>query len=265
MGKLTYSLAMLSLSVLLFSSCQKEGVTDQLPEADAQAKANSSSKANTYYGPQTQMGDGKARSFITISHEGHPIEYGVAMTKGAMEGLPSMSSSYMLKIHQKAMDVTPFEFIMVDWNPAGHEPDFLYQAPHFDFHFYMIPMEERSTIVPGANMEKLPPPGYMPANYFPTPGGVPGMGKHWLDENAPELKGLSFTKTFIYGSYNAKVIFYEPMITREFLLSEKMCTIPFGTPQLFSPNNTWYPSEYKIHRDGKTGEILVSLGAFSWR
>ena len=266
MGKLRYAVAMLCLSsLLLFSSCQKEEALNQQPDAMAEARANSSTKYNTFYGPQMQMGDGKIRSFIVISHDGRPMEYGVIMSEGAMEGLPSTSNKFMLKIHQKALDVTPFEFIMVDWNPAGHEPPFLYSAPQFEFHFYMIGMGEQSAIVPGASMEKLPPPGYMPATYFPTPGGVPRMGKHWSDRNAPELNGMPFSKTFIYGSYDGKVIFYEPMITRQLLLSGNSSVTPFGTPQHFSPNNTWYPSEYRIYHDEKSGETMVSLGAFSWR
>jgi hypothetical protein len=68
-------------------------------------------------------------------------------------------------------------------------------------------------------MEKLPPAGYLPANYFPTPGGIPRIGKYWLVENAPELRGIPFTKTSLYGSYNGKVMFYEPMITCEFLFT----------------------------------------------
>lgn len=252
-------------SVLFLSSCQKEETAAEPTEAYASVRVNTGDKTNTYYGPQVQMGDGKIRTFMTITYEGTPVEYGVAMTKGAMEGLPATDSRYTLKMQQKAIDLTAFEFVMVDWNPSGHEPEFLYKAPHFDFHFYLIGMAEQSAIVPGAKMEKLPTPGYMPASYFPTPGGVPGLGKHWLDENAPELRGIPFTKTFIYGSYNGKVVFYEPMITREFLLSEKICTTPFATPQWYSPNNTWYPSEYKITRDEKTGEIVVSLAGFSWK
>ncbi len=266
MKKLKSAFALLSLSsLLLFSSCQKEEAVNQFPEANASGKSGSLTKTNTFYGPQVQLGDGKIRSFITMSHEGKPQEYGVVMTKGALEGLPTTPTVLMLKIHEKATDATPFEFVMLDWNPRGHEPDFLYGVPHFDFHFYMIGMEEQSAIMPGPLMEKLPPPGYMPATYFPTEGGVPAMGKHWLDKNAPELKGVPFTKTFIYGSYNGKVIFYEPMITRAYLLSGTSSTTPFGVPQLFSPNNTWYPSEYKIYHDEKTGEIMVSLGGFAWR
>jgi hypothetical protein len=252
-------------SVLFLGSCQKEETAPEPTEAYASVRVNNSEKTITYYGPQVQMGDGKIRTFITISNEGIPVDHGVAMAKGAMEGLPSTPSSYTLKMHQKAVDLTPFEFVMVDWNPTGHEPEFLYKAPHFDFHFYMIGTGEQSAIITGDKMEKLPAPGYMPASYFPTPGGVPGMGKHWLDENAPELRGIPFTKTFIYGSYNGKVVFYEPMITREFLLSEKICTTPFPTPQLYAPNNTWYPSEYKVYRDEKTSEIVVSLAGFSWK
>jgi hypothetical protein len=114
-------------------------------------------------------------------------------------------------------------------------------------------------------MEKLPPAGYMPDTYFPTPGGVPGMGKHWLDMNAPELRGIPFTKTFIYGSYDGKVIFYEPMITRATLMEGKDCTLPFGVPTMFSPTNKWYPTHYNIRTDSKTGEIIVSLSEFVWR
>ena len=46
------------------------------------------------------------------------------------------------------------------------------------------------------------------------------MGAHWLDITSPELNQenpKSFTQTFIYGSYDGKVIFMEPMITKAFM------------------------------------------------
>jgi hypothetical protein len=250
-------------SALIFSACQKENLPQ--PTVEASAVANQDAKANTFYGPQSQLGNGQVRTFFTLTHDNKPLEFGVIMTSKSMYGLPEQMSASMLAIHQKAKPLTAFDHVMVDWNPMGHEPEPVYGIPHFDFHFYMISMGQVSTIVPGAAMEKLPPPGYMPDTYFPTPGGVPGMGKHWLDMNAPELKGIPFTKTFIYGSYDGKVIFYEPMITRETLMSGKDCTLPFGVPAMFSPTNKWYPTQYSIKTDNKTGDITVSLSGFVWR
>ncbi len=48
-------------------------------------------------------------------------------------------------------------------------------------------------------------------------GGVPQMGAHWVDVTSPELNGSTFAQTFIYGSYDGQVNFYEPMITLDFL------------------------------------------------
>jgi hypothetical protein len=253
------------IAALLFSSCQKEGQDLPTLESDASAKVSSDGKSNTFYGPQVQLGNGKLRSFYTQTHEGTPLEIGVIMTSKSLYGLPEEMNMSMLEIHQKARSATPFDHIMVDWNPMGHEPDPLYGVPHFDFHFYMIGMGEVTSIMPGPKMEKLPPPGYMPESYFPTPGGVPMMGKHWLDVNAPELNGKPFTKTFIYGSYDGKVIFYEPMITKAILMEGKDCTIPFGVPTLFSPWDKWYPTKYSYKTDSKTGDIRVSLSDFVWR
>jgi len=250
---------------LLFSSCQKEEQSLPTVESDASARASQDSKSNTFYGPQLQLGNGQIRSFFTVTHEDKPLEFGVIMTSKSMQGLPSEMGASILQIHQKAKPLTPFDHVMIDWNPTGHEPNPLYGVPHFDFHFYMIGMDQVMNIMPGPKMEILPPPGYMPDTYFPTPGGVPMMGKHWLDSNAPELQGIPFTKTFIYGSYDGKVIFYEPMITRATLMEGKDCTLPFGVPAMFSPVNKWYPTKYNIRTDSKTGDITVSLSDFVWR
>jgi hypothetical protein len=91
--------------------------------------------------------------------------------------------------------------------------------------------------------------------YVPTPEGVPMMGWHWLDSRSPELNGERFTSTFIYGYYNAKMIFLEPMITREFLLDHGKVNAELSLPKKFAykgfyPKNylVKYDSEMKVHR-----------------
>ena len=123
----------------------------------------------------------------------------------------------------------------LDWNPKGHGGP--YVAPHFDFHFYRISLAERDAIDPAtpeyaeraANLpaaEQLPA-GYVAAhllmNLTPAQAAVPKMGLHWVDTKSPELppQNQPFTATFIVGSWDGRVIFDEPMITRDFILAQR--------------------------------------------
>jgi hypothetical protein len=126
------------------------------------------------------------------------------------------------------VSVPPFTHLTLDWNPKGHEPPKIYDAPHFDFHFYLIPPGDRQGITAsdGPRFAKAPAANQLPKDYVPTPGGVPGMGAHWVDATSPEFNGKPFTTTFIYGTYDGSVIFYEPMITLAFLSTAQDFSAP---------------------------------------
>jgi hypothetical protein len=267
-------LSFLSALVMLafLSSCKKEiSTTPQTLEVSEQ-KANQEQKTNTFYGPETSFGSGKLRSFITITHTGVPQEIGVEISANAFSGLPTEPGeySYMVSLHQKAQQVTPFDHLEIDWNPYGHPPAGVYDLPHFDFHFYKISVTDQMAIPEyndqtAALFDTYPPTGYIPSGYIPIPGGVPQMGKHWADVTSPEFNGGTFTKTFIYGSYNGAVTFYEPMITRAYIESTTSSTKAIRQPDYFSPANTYYPTEYNVYTDPKTGDHYVSLSGFVWR
>jgi hypothetical protein len=78
----------------------------------------------------------------------------------------------------------------------------------------MISIQERLQI------EILPPVAQIPNGYVPIPGSVLQMGKHWVDPTSDEFTGKGFTHTFLFGSYNGPITFYEPMITFEYLQSK---------------------------------------------
>lgn len=262
-------LSVLFFSTLVLFSCQKD-LTSEQAETMSAAKDKSDKqelKFNTFYGPQVSMGDGKARSFINISHTGVPGEIGIEMTNDALTGLPTEGETeFVIPLHKKALEVTPFDHISAGWNPHGHPPPHVYTVPHFDFHFYKITREEQLAVVEGPLMEILPAPSYLPANYIPLPGGVPEMGKHWVDITSPELnpnRPQPFTKTLIYGTYNGQVTFIEPMITMAVLQSGETTTSPIPQPQSFSPTNTFYPTIYGVSSDTK--KHYVTLGNFVWR
>lgn len=281
--------------IVTFTSCSKKDLkssvaqvensaltndaTIVMPEATGiatteSAHKNSSSKYNTFYGPQVQMGNGHARSWINITHDGKPLAIGVEMTDGALDHLPQnplnfAAATWVLPLHQKAQSVTPFDHITINWNIRGHEPEHVYDVPHFDFHFYKISVDAQMSIPPydvvSAGFDNEPPAGYMPPLYLHTPGGVPQMGAHWVDLLAPELNGGTFTSTFIYGSYNGHVTFEEPMITLTTLQSGNSIHLDFRQPDHFDPAGTNYPTRYNIWQNPTNSHHYVSLDNMVWR
>lgn len=273
MKRKAFLFAATTASMFLFYSCQKEVAPKTTDEATVLVtkSGNQAEKFNTFYGPQFHMGDGKARSFVTISHTGVPAEIGIELTDKAFSGLPSEGeTSFFLTLHQKAQAVTPFDHIEIDWNPHGHPLEGVYTTPHFDFHFYKISKDVQMTIpeygpATASLFDNFPPQGYLPPTYIPFPAGVPQMGKHWGDVTAEEFNPPHlFSKTFIYGTYNGEVIFYEPMVTLAVLQSGQTYNTSFPQPQNFSPTNTYYPTKYNIYSDDK-GKHYISLSDFVWR
>lgn len=263
-----------SLLLFLVSACQKEAADATLvsdaavTKAGKNSKSSQSEKLNTFYGPQVQMGDGKARSFFTLSHAGMPIELGIEMTAGALYNLPEDHdlASFVIPLHQKAQALTPFEHVVINWNEHGHPPFELFSEQHFDFHFYMMPLAEQLAIpahTPGDLHDVVPAEQYWPAGFVPTPGGEAKMGKHWVDVLNPVLPG-SFTHTMIYGSYNGEFNFIEPMITRSFLQSGVAVSTAYGQPATFQETGTYYPTKYNI-KTGADGKRYISLSDFVLR
>jgi hypothetical protein len=266
--------------------------------------------AHRQYGTPTKVGNGMIRTYVVVDEKNgdRPLEVGVAMSEQALEGLPAaapMSSDMkdhgphtmgtVLLLDLPAQNPTPYKFVQFDWNPNGHEPDNVYTLPHFDFHFYRVPVEVRNSIDPsdplyGQKAASYPGTQYRAPFYLDAAtaaGGIPAaaatvpmMGLHWLDVRSPELQMLTgnpggwqpFTKTFIYGSWNGEFIFDEPMITRAHILSKKSATnpaeideiVPVSTAQQYSPAG-YYPSAYRITWDAQAKEYRIALTQLSWR
>lgn len=180
----------------------------------------------------------------------------------------------MLSLPQGAPE--PYRFAELDWNPQGHDPAPAYGEPHFDFHFYTITKDEWNTIVPSnplfaSQANNVPTGAFVPPFYIvpglPSAVAVPHMGVHWVDVRSPELQGIlgnpggyqPFTKTFIYGSWNGRYTFYEPMITRAYLLSQPGDVVtPISTPTLY-PQPGYFPTAYRVTYDPQAKEYRVAL------
>lgn len=219
--------------------------------------------ATVQVGPPVPIGNGYARSYVTVDSAGTPISLGLTMTDGVLTGLPTQEMFYEYILPLPAgVSVPPFTHIALDWNPQGHEPPQLYGVPHFDFHFYMISQEVRNQITAtGENLalvEKRPPAAYVPPGYIQTPGGVPHMGAHWLPANAPELHGGKFATTLIYGFYNGQMAFIEPMITVAYLQTHPNYYSPIPVPAKY-PKPGYYPTGYAVVYSPTQARYVIAL------
>ena len=119
------------------------------------------------------------------------------------------------------------------------------------------------------------PTGYVSShllmNLAPAQAAVPKMGLHWVDTNSPELppRNQPFTATFIIGSWGGKVIFDEPMITRDFILAHRDSitggtSIPVPASARYAPAG-FYMDSYRVSFDRAAGEYRVALTGLAWK
>ena len=188
---------------------------------------SSNKKPQVFKGPEVKVHGGKAWSWIQLNKQGNPERMGVALSEDALNSVPAGNGTeghghmpgnhWVMKLPAKA-NLTPFNHVSMHWNPNGHEPENIYTLPHFDFHFYTTTPEEVLEIgtyeQDSVRFQNTPSAEYYPTNYI-NPGAatsVPQMGAHYVDITSGEFNGITFTETFIFGSFNGKVTFYEPMI-----------------------------------------------------
>ncbi|MFV8336064.1 hypothetical protein ACNQF7_08255 [Flavobacterium sp. RSP29] len=261
----------------LFSCSQDEMIITDLQKnvSSSFTAKTSAAKLTVFKGPQVALGYGKLRSWISVDSNGYPNEIGIEITPEAFKNLETNNSksvppdgeTIVVPLQSKARELTPFDHIGLNWNPHGHEPAGVFDVPHFDIHFYMISAQEQLAIPAwstetDAAFNNYPPIGYMPADYFTPPGPAtaePQMGKHWLPINLGAY--LPFSKIMIYGSYNGKFIFVEPMITLDYLLSDVEFSANYPQPQHFEKAGN-YPTKYNIYHDAVSGNTYVTLSDF---
>ena len=231
--------------------------------------------SRTVLGEVVPFGEGTARTWVRLDQADKPTALGMTLTEAALEGLPARTTpgliwmvEYVAKFPSD-IPLLPFNHAGVNWNPHGHPPNDIYGIPHFDFHFYMISPEQRNLITArGEDIEKcqrVPAAGTLPESYVYALGAEePGMGGHWVDPNSHEFHGQTFTSSFIYGTHDGEIIFWEPMITKAYLEERPDVTIPLSVPARYSKTG-YYPTSYSITFDENRREYTVSLDGLTLR
>jgi hypothetical protein len=247
MKKYLFSLAAIGMLSLVMIGCDDADTT--LP----------ATKAGTSFGPKLAMGQDSVQTFITTDKNGVATEIGIQFPSKAMNGIPANPAGGTFMIDFPSTIPAPWKFVMVNWNPQGHPPQ-PYLTPHFDIHFYMSSMTEVMAIAGGPDTTPIDTLLF-PADYITDFTAVPMMGVHWVDRTAPELSftdtSMRFDKTLIYGSYNGKATFVEPMIARKYLDDKGSNTFDIKQPRIYPTG--LFPTKYNINYNAATDTYTVSL------
>jgi hypothetical protein len=265
------------------------------------ATVPSGTPAGRALGWQVPLGKGTATSYAEVDSVGAPTAIGVVFSQAALDGLPLGSQDYhcfarnpdgtlgaaskcqhtfehaipLPDVLARRADV-PFKWVLLNWNPVGHIPPGVYDVPHFDVHFEMVPIADIFAIEPGAcgpefvrcdqfqTGKKPLPPNYVPADFQDVDAVVPAMGNHLIDLTASEFHNQPFNRSWIYGVYDGKVTFYEEMVTRAYLLSKPNACVPIKSPKGVAVRG-FYPTVSCIRHDSATGDYSVSMERFVMR
>ncbi len=239
------------------------------------AETESASTPARAFGEGSSLGNGMAWTWVEYDAKKVPTAIGFTFTETAMAGLPPEPPApgeetweHILAL-PTLVKVPPFTHLVLNWNPHGHVPPGIYDVPHFDFHFYMITPAQRVKITcKGADTQKCmkkPAAEFMSPAYILPPGTeMKRMGVHWIDPAAPEFNHQAFTYTYIYGSYDGHVAFFEPMIAKSYLETKPNVTTAIKLPEKYQKHG-YYPTAYSVRYDPDRKEYSVAFEGLVWR
>lgn len=253
-------------------------------------------------GAIAEIGNGWVESFAEIDDQGVPQAIGITFSKTAFEELPSnltdgnrctdLDNNGAIDIHNECLhwhervlplpsemsrkQDMPFKWVLMNWNPQGHMPEGVWNTPHFDVHFYIEPIEKIFSLMPGPcgpekircdqyEIAKKPVPANLIHKDFVDVGAVaPAMGNHLIDPTGPEFDGAPFTRSWIYGAYDGRIIFYEEMLSLNYLKSGPNECFPIKTtPEV--DKSGYYPSTICTRFSTADSSVSVSIEDFTYR
>lgn len=222
----------------------------------------SSTESRMVMGESKPLGHGTMTAWVKLDPHGRPLALGVTLTEAAISGLPTkatpdrespITSLEDALVFPPEARETAFEHVGVSWHPYGHEPFEHWGAPHLDFHFFLVDQLARAGMTSVGDdtlrMFKPPPSNMVPADYVDAHIAAPNQGDHWVDRLAREFHGHGLDDTFLYGSYNGEIVFWEPMISVPYWLSHPDKLVNIKLPRDYARRGVYYPTQYRMSYD----------------
>lgn len=219
--------------------------------------------AHTAISNKLAMGNGTVNTFVKVDANSIPTEVGITLSDQALVGLPndSLGSMWVIPFPAAERAKTPFDHVMINWNPYGHPPQHVYDKPHFDFHFYTIDSMTQMMIQGGPDMTATDSTLY-PAGYVTDYGSVPMMGVHYVPLTDMVTPNFNFQSTMVYGFTKGNFAFLEPMITKAFIEGQNSVSYDIPQPIRFAYPGKYFPTKYSIVKDASAKTYTISYSNF---
>src|SRR5262245_28755869 len=282
-------LAVVPLATIILAGC-------------ASSRPGANGSAARHLGGQTELGQGQASSYVELTRSGEPAAIGVVFSPTALSGLPEGGSDHHHCVDRnkdgtidhageciatfehvlplpdavaRRADV-PFKWVLLNWNPVGHIPHGVYDVPHFDVHFYMEPIAKVFALQTGpcgpelircdqfAIAKQPVPSSYVHPDFKDVDGVVPAMGNHLVDLTGPEFQKQPFTRSWIFGAYGGRIMFYEELVAHRTLVSRPRSCAPIKQPKAVATAG-FYPTISCLRYEASMGETMVSMEHFVFR
>lgn len=253
-------------------------------------------------GAAAELGGNRVEAYAEVNADGVPQALGVTFYNGVFDRLPEALTdgnrcydsngddnidtlSECLHWHERVLplptDISqredmPFKWVLLNWNPHGHNPEGVWKTPHFDVHFYIEPIENVFALMPGpCGPELMRCDQYeiaikpVPANFihkdFENVGAAaPAMGNHLIDPTAPEFHGEPFTRSWLYGSFDERIIFWEEMVSLNYILTQPQECFTIKSPPEVAVSG-YYPTKSCTRFNPETSDVSISVEEFIYR
>ena len=207
------------------------------------------------------------------------VEVGASVPMASIEGAPAEAemawppvAEAKLRLPASSNAKSGLIQLTVFWEAMGHPP-VQFMTPHFDFHFYVVPVGEEMTY----SCKDRTKPAALPAAYTlpdqamppdmakmigtDTLFGicVPNMGMHSLPTSEMQ-RTTTFRGDMVIGYYAGKPIFIEPMLTKAMLMEKKSFDLPIPTIPGLKGN---YPRVFHAAYDAKEQSYRFRFSEFA--
>ncbi|MEU1376880.1 hypothetical protein ABZ442_24935 [Streptomyces triculaminicus] len=284
---------LLALTVSSVSAVESTRSQASAATAAEDAPAGSGSAQSLRSFNKVSLGDGFVETLYSADSANQPQVLAVRVDAAAMNSLPmspvhdgqtcfdkdgdgisletDCASGHERDLWLPKLNGLPFQWLMFDWQAHGHGPSHVFDKPHFDMHFFIQDFTARNQIRTGpcnlvincdddAKAKKTVPAPFAPEGWG-MPGAAGRMGNHIVDPNAAPANGGPFTQAFAYGTWDGHISFWEPVINKDWVVTEKPSACR-SVPQTPAVEVTGFYPTQMCTRYGANGDLTFTLEKF---
>jgi hypothetical protein len=225
-------------------------------------------------GESASYGNGTVQTYALLDDAGVLTECGVIFDDAALVNLPKTPPVDLFQYFSASTDFptaaieqTGFQHMTTDYYPYGHNPDPIYSVEHIDFYWHYLTDAQRLLIGASAadstKFKKDLPAGSLPPTFIDAIH-APMIGTELVNVAGPEFSNPPFADAFLYGKYDGKISFLEPMLPISVIKSVTTTVKSFNIPQpgVFPAPGKLFPTKYNISHDASKKQYKCFLSGF---